>query len=388
MVTQEERISVGKKAGITGILCNLALCVSKFIIGSLSGSVSITADAVNNLSDAASSIVTLLGFKLAGKKADAEHPYGYDRFEYLAGLIVAALILIIGVELVKSSIDKIIHPADVEFSVALVIVLSLSIALKLWLASYNVRLGRSINSQTLIASGSDARNDVISTGAVLLASIVEKLTGLRVDGYIGLLVALFIIWSGIGIARDTISPLLGEAPDEELVHNISGLITSKPGVLGVHDLIVHDYGPGRRYASAHAEMDYRSDVLTAHELLDDIEHEAMEKYNVELTIHYDPIVTDDPVLNQAKQLVTERLHEIDSNIKLHDFRFVRGEGHSNVLFDMVIPQGSALDDPQAQAGILRTVNELLNSGRIAGAHGRFFAVITFDSEAFNDPHCS
>jgi len=383
---QEIRMKVGKKAGIVGIICNLFLCASKFIAGTISGSVSITADAVNNLSDAASSVVTLLGFKLAGKKADAEHPYGYERFEYLAGLVVAALILVIGVELVKSSVDKILHPSAVDFSITLVLVLLLSIAVKLWLASYNVKLGRAIQSKTLMASAQDARNDVISTGAVLLAALTEHFTGWQIDGYVGLLVALFIIWSGIGIAKETISPLLGEAADEELVHQISALVTGRPEVLGIHDLIVHDYGPGRRYASAHAEIDCRANVLEAHEVLDDLEREAREKLHVELTIHYDPIVTDDPLLNEARSLIIDELHQIDPKFKIHDFRMVRGEGHSNILFDIVVPRGSAVETESAQKELVERVNRLLNSGPLEHAGCKFFSVITFDSEAFNDSH--
>lgn len=383
MVTQEERIRVGKKAGIVGILCNLVLCSLKYLIGTLSGSVSITADAINNLSDAASSVVTLLGFKLAGKKADATHPYGYERFEYLAGLVVAALILVIGVDLAKTSIGKILHPEAVEFSAALVIVLLFSILVKLWLASFNVKLGKSIQSKTLMASGDDARNDVISTGAVLLAALLEHFTGLRADGVMGLIVAGFIIWSGFGIAKDTISPLLGEAPDEELVHKISALMTSRKEILGIHDLVVHDYGPGRRYVSAHAEVDYRADVLDIHEILDDLEREARQNLNVELTIHYDPIVTDDPLLDQARKLVTDHLAKSLPDVKIHDFRMVKGEGHSNVLFDAVIPIGSEYEQKEAQLRLQKEVNEVLNSGAIVGSDCRYFSVITFDKEVFN-----
>ena len=264
------RSKYGKLAGVVGILCNVLLFLGKLLIGTLSGSVSITADAVNNLSDASSSVVTLLGFKLAEKPADEGHPYGHARFEYLSGLVVAAMIVVIGVELVKSSVSKILHPEAVEFSAAMVIVLLLSIVLKFWMASFSRSLGRRIDSEALIATAADSRNDVSSTAAVLATGIAGHLTGWKIDGYAGLLVAIFILYSGVSIARDTIDPLLGEAPNGDLVRMVAGEIGAYDKVLGIHDLMVHDYGPGRRFASVHVEMDSHEDPLICHDIIDDI----------------------------------------------------------------------------------------------------------------------
>ena len=245
------RTACGNLAGIVGIVCNLALAVSKMIVGTLSGSISITADGINNLSDASSSIITLVGFKLSCRPADEKHPYGHARFEYLAGLLVALMIMLIGVELAKSSVEKILHPTPVSFSIVLVLVLVLSIGVKLWMMLFNRSVGRRIDSTTLAATAMDSRNDVITTGAVLLAAVAAKLSGLALDGWMGLAVAVFILWSGFGIVRDTVDPLLGEAPSPELTHAIAQKILSYDGVLGMHDLMVHDYGPGRRFGSAH-----------------------------------------------------------------------------------------------------------------------------------------
>lgn len=268
------RTQYGKLAGITGIFCNLLLFAGKLVVGTLCKSVSITADAVNNLSDASSSVVTLLGFKFAGKPADPEHPYGHNRMEYLSGLCVAVMILLIGAELVKTSVARIVSPEPVEFSLAIVLVLVGSILLKLWMAGFNRSLGMAIDSAALAAAAADSRNDVIATGAVLVSCVVGRLTGARIDGWTGLCVALFILWSGIGIAKDTIDPLLGMAPDEHLVRQITDLLLAQDKVLGVHDLMIHDYGPGRRFASAHVEMDYREDVLDAHERIDELERQV------------------------------------------------------------------------------------------------------------------
>lgn len=371
------RTACGQLAGWVGIFCNILLFIGKITIGVLSGSVSITADAINNLSDASSSIVTLLGFKLASKPADDKHPYGYYRIEYFAGLAVSVLIIFIGVELIKSSVDKIFHPEVVEFSVYIIIVLVASILLKLWMALFNTKIGKHINSAALIATAADSRNDVISTAAVLIACIIGKIFCIAIDGYIGLLVALFIIWSGIGIAKDTISPLLGEAPDEELVHKIAGEICDDEKVLGVHDLIIHDYGPGRRFASAHVEVDYREDVIETHEHIDNIEHYVKKTLGTELVLHYDPIVTDNEELNELKVKVLDILHGMDRRFALHDFRIVPGNMHTNVIFDLVIPN-EYMDKTDE---LKEKINKSIQFG-----DKKYFAVITFDTDAFNDPH--
>ena len=331
------RSAYGILAGIVGILCNLLLFAGKLVVGTLSGSVSITADAVNNLSDASSSVVTLVGFRIAEKPADEGHPYGHARVEYISGLAVAALILVIGVELAKNSVKKIFLPSPVEFSPVVAGVLLMSILVKLWMALFNRTLGRRIGSATLQATAADSRNDVISTGAVLLAAVVEAWTGWTIDGYVGLLVALFIIWSGVGIARDTIDPLLGKPTDPALRKLIADEIFQSEKVLGFHDLMVHDYGPGQRFATVHVEMDMREDPMACHDIIDDIERDCWERHRIHLCIHYDPIVTDDAELNHMRKLVQQRIQALDPRLSIHDFRMVRGASHTNLIFDMIIP---------------------------------------------------
>lgn len=371
------RTAYGVLSGIVGIICNALLCAGKLAVGFFSGSVSVIADAVNNLSDASSSVVTLIGFRLAAKPADEKHPFGHYRIEYFSGLAVAVMIVVIGVELIKSSIEKIINPEEVEFSAALAAVLVASMLVKGWMALFNRKLGKKIDSPALLATVADSRNDVITTAAVLASCIVGKVTGLRIDGYMGVIVALFIIWSGINIARDTISPLLGEAPDEGLVHALAEHIRRYDKILGIHDLIVHDYGPGRRFASVHVEIDHREDVLDAHELIDDIEREVKRSLNVDLVIHYDPVVTDDTELNAVRSLIVSALKNKDERISVHDFRMVRGTGHTNVIFDVVIPH----EYEKCTDGLRDLINETLKSDKM-----KYYAVVTFDSESFNDIH--
>lgn len=365
----------GKLAGITGIICNVLLFAFKLLAGTLSGSVSITADAVNNLSDASSSLVTLLGFRLAARPADEEHPYGHARMEYLSGLAVAVMILVIGVELVKSSVQKILHPEAVEFSVLTAAVLTGSILLKLWMALFDRKLGRKISSAALIAAAADSRSDVIATGAVLLACVVGRLTGLMIDGWAGLLVALFILWSGVGVVKDTVDPLLGAKPDEALVRAIAYLMTSHVNILGFHDLMVHDYGPGRRFASVHAEIDHRIDPLVAHEILDEIERQAKRELHVDLVIHYDPIVTDDPEVAAVRTRVLQIMHGLDPRLSLHDFRMVSGSHHVNVIFDMVLPP----EDVQTAEQLRRQIEAQLQDGKKT-----YHLIVTFDTAAFNE----
>lgn len=372
--SSQVRSRYGKLAGVVGIVCNVLLFGGKLLVGTLSGSVSITADAVNNLSDASSSVVTLLGFKLAEKPADIDHPYGHARIEYLTGLIVAAMILLIGAELVKTSFQKILYPQPVEFSIAMVVVLGFSIVLKLWMALFNRGLGKRIGSSTLIATAADSRNDVITTSAVLIACLVGHWSGLNIDGYMGMAVALFILYSGISIAKDTIDPLLGEAPNEELVRMAAEEIGTYDKVLGIHDLIIHDYGPGRRFASVHVEMDSREDPLECHDIIDDIERDFRTKHNIHLVIHYDPLVTDDDELNHMRGLITAVLHGIDERLSIHDFRMVRGPGHTNLIFDLVIPFEMSCQKKELAA----TINN-----RIQFENQRYYAVITFDDSTFN-----
>ena len=370
------RAAVGQLAGIVGILCNILLFTGKLAVGLLTGSVSITADAMNNLSDATSSVITMLGFRLAERPADEDHPFGHARYEYLSGLAVAALILIIGVELGKSSLEKILHPASVEFTWLTAVVLVSSILVKLWMSLFNSSLGKRIHSTTLAATAADSRNDCVTTLAVLAAALVEYATKLRVDGYMGLAVCLFILYSGIGLARDTISPLLGEGADAELSEKIVDNIRSNPKVLGFHDLMVHDYGPGARFASIHVEMDCREDPMECHEIIDDLERECMQAHGIHLVIHYDPVVTDDPELNRLHDRVLEILHGLDPRLSIHDFRMVPGKEHTNLIFDMVLP--SELHGQQ-EAIRARLSQELNRDSTLT-----YYPVVTFDQEGFNE----
>ena len=367
----------GKLAGWVGILVNALLFAGKLLAGLLTGSLSITADAVNNLSDASASLVTLLGFRLAEKPADEKHPYGHSRMEYFAGLAVAAIILVIGADLLKSSVRRILSPEPVTFSWAAAAILLCSMGAKLWMMLFQRRMGKHIASGTLLAASADSRNDVIATGAVLLGSLLGRFAGIAADGWFGLLVALYILWSGVGVARDTVSPLLGEAPDEGLVHRIGQEIHASAKVLGVHDLIVHDYGPGRRFASAHVEIDARENVLEAHECIDGIEERVREKLGVELVLHYDPVVTDDRELASARALVEETLRGIDPALAIHDFRMTRRGGKTRVTFDMVVPEALEGKRRAAEEAACRALLE---------RDPDFIPVIRSESDAFNDPH--
>lgn len=328
------RASVGKLAGATGIVCNCILFLGKLIAGLMAGSVAIIADAVNNLSDASSSVVTLLGFRLAQQPADADHPYGHARYEYLSGLVVAVLILVIGVELVKSSVGKIIHPEPIVFSAITVTILVASIVMKLWMAMFFGALGKKIKSTTLAATSVDSRNDVISTASVLLGCLVGYFFHINIDGIVGLLVALFILYSGINIVKDTISPLLGQQADAELVEKIYALVLSHEKVLGVHDLLVHDYGPGQCFASLHAELSAEEDAIACHEIIDHIENEVRKELHVDLVIHYDPVVTDDAEGNAMRQMLEEIISQIDPRLSMHDFRITDGR---KLVFDLEVP---------------------------------------------------
>ncbi len=368
------RSAVGKLSGLVGIICNLLLAGGKFVVGFLSGSVSITADALNNLSDAASSIVTLIGFKLAERPADADHPYGHARYEYLSGLAVAVMIIVIGFELAKSSVGKILNPTAVEFSFLTACVLFGSILVKIWLFLFNSKMGKMIHSTTLIATAADSRNDVITTSAVLTAAVVEYFTTWQIDGFMGLAVALFILYSGIDLAKETISPLLGEGANPELQELITDYISSCPKVLGCHDLMVHDYGPGKRFASIHVEMDKDENPLVCHDLIDDMERECLKNHGVHLVIHYDPVVTNNPELERLYHLVTAILKVKDERMSIHDFRMVPGTEHTNLIFDITFPAELRGQENTIKSALEKALNDL--------GEGTYYTVITFDPVAF------
>ena len=368
------RAAIGTLSGLVGIVCNVLLFAFKLLVGTLTGSVSITADAMNNLSDASGSIVTFIGFRVADKPADEHHPYGHARAEYLSGLGVAALILVIGIELVKTSLKKIFQPTPVEFTVAAALVLIASIGVKFWMNLFNRGLAKRIDSTALMATAADSRNDCITTGAVLLAAVFEKLFSIPVDGWIGLGVALFILYSGLNLAKNTISPLLGENADPELREKIVDYIVAQPKVLGYHDLMVHDYGPGQRFASLHVEMDCREDPLECHERIDDMERECLRSHNVHLVIHYDPVVIDDPELTALKGKVLCLLQTRDPRLSLHDFRMVPGKRHMNLVFDVALPR----DMKDRGEELRKWVEDTLN----ADGDKIYHVIITFDVADF------
>jgi cation diffusion facilitator family transporter len=331
------RTAYGQFSGVVGILCNVTLFVLKLLVGTLSGSVAITADAVNNLSDASSNIISFLGFKLASRPADEGHPYGHGRYEYLSGLMVALLIMVVGFELLKSGIQKILNPEPVAFSWLMVGVLVFSIALKLWMMVFNRRMGKTISSETLIATAADSRNDVVATTAVLAAMVISHRYGLELDGWMGVAVAAFVLVSGFNIVKDTLDPLLGKMPDPALVTYIREKILSYPGVLGTHDLMVHDYGPGRQFASVHVEMAAEEDVIACHEVIDTIERDFMEQDGLHMLVHYDPISMGDSVLCSLRTQLGKGVQFIDSRITIHDLRIAPGEEYPTVSFDCVVP---------------------------------------------------
>lgn len=363
------RESYGKFAGAVGIISNLILCIMKILIGLVSKSIAIVADGINNLADASSSIITLIGFKLSSAPEDEEHPYGHARIEYLTGLFISIFIIIIGVQLLKTSVDKILNPEPITSGYVTIAVLILAILIKLWQAIFNMSIGKKINSVTLLATGADSRNDVISTTAVLISILIGKFTGVQIDGYMGCLVALFIIWSGIQLVRETSSPLLGEAPDQELVNSIIKAVEKEPAVLGIHDLMVHNYGPGKVFASMHVEVDASGDLMKSHDMIDNIEKFVKESLHIEFVVHMDPVVTDDPLITKLRAIISDSFKDLDGVENIHDFRIVPGPTHTNIIFDVVLSPSCKFSEKE----ILETANRAVSS-----VDNRYFTVITFD----------
>ena len=348
----------GALSGGVGILLNLLLSLGKFFAGLLTGSIAVTADAFNNLSDAGSSVVTLVGFKLAGQKADDGHPFGHGRIEYLAGLLVSLLILMVGVELGKTSIEKIFHPEQVDFSLVTVVILIASILVKLWMCLFNRNLGRRIGSAAMEATATDSLSDVVATSAVLAGTLVGEFTGVSIDGWVGVVVAIFILRAGWGAAKDTVDPLLGSAPDPALVKEIQDVVLSHKQVVGMHDLVIHDYGPGRRMCSFHAEVPQNADIMEAHDAIDHIEREIYQKFGVETTAHMDPIATEDETVNNLREQVRDLVREVNPDMNIHDFRVTRGPQHTNLIFDVVVPHRSKVSDEEIAGEITRRVQAL------------------------------
>lgn len=364
------REAYGKLVGVVGIVSNLLLFAGKMLAGLLSGSLAIMADAVNNLSDSVSSVVTLIGFKLSAMPPDEKHPYGHARYEYISGLLVSVLIITIGIEFFKSSLEKILHPEPIMLTTLTVVILVVSIAVKLWQGLFNRNIGHRIQSDALRATAADSINDVISTTAVLIGALVCHFTDLMLDGWLGLAVAVFILVSGIKLVLDTLNPLIGMAPDEEQADQLKEKIMAYPSVLGIHDLIVHNYGPGHFFASVHVEVPACQNILISHEIADDIEREIQLELGIELVVHLDPIVTDDEQLNTMRSRVCALINAFDSSLSMHDFRMVEGTNHTNLIFDVVVPPRYALDDNILREKLLELVRENIDE--------TMYCVITVD----------
>ena len=363
------RRAYGTLCSVYGIFLNVLLFAGKYFAGAVSGSVAIVADAFNNLTDAGSSIISLLGFAIAGKKPDLDHPFGHGRAEYLAGMLLSALIVAMGVELGKSSIEKIIHPEPVEAGLLPAVILLASIAVKFYMRRYNKAVGRKISSPSMEATATDSLSDSIATTVVLLSMGVSYFFHVNVDGWAGLLVAAFIIFAGYNALRDTLSPLLGKAPDPELVKEIEETALAHPEIVGIHDLIIHDYGPGRGFVSLHAEVNGKGEIFRLHDAVDQAEREIREKFGILATIHMDPIDCDNEQLNELRQAVAEKLTEIDPRIKIHDFRMVPGPTHTNLIFDALVPAELKLSDRALEEQIENLVHNTWK---------KYFAVVDID----------
>ena len=331
------RQKYGTLSSIVGIICNVLLFLIKYAMGTLSHSISIVSDAFNNLSDCAGCLVTLLGYKMDSKPADKNHPFGHGRMEYLTSLIIAALIIFVGIELLKNSVEKIINPVEIRFSFAVLFSLVFSIAVKLWMAVFNAELGKKINSSVLTATAKDSKSDVIATSATLIALICSLFTALPVDGVMGLLVSVFILKSGYDIVKDTVDELLGKPADPEIINHIKEYVLKNDKIIGIHDLIIHSYGPGNMIGSCHVEVKSNESFTEVHDIVDSIEREIHNNLNILMTINMDPIEVNDMLTNKCKKLVNNIIHSIDSSLDLHDFRIVSGESHTNLIFDLVVP---------------------------------------------------
>lgn len=363
------RHAYGTLCGIVGIVLNIFLFLGKFLAGTLSNSIAITADAFNNLSDAGSSFITLIGFKLASEKPDRDHPYGHGRMEYLSGLVVSFMILLMAIELLKSSVSKIRNPEETMFNPIAVGILIVSISVKFYMAYYNNQVGKKINSTALLATAADSKGDTISTLLVLIATCISHFFNLQIDGYCGLLVGAFIFYSGVQAIKDTIDPLLGRAPDKEYVEKIESLVINHDLILGIHDMMVHDYGPGRVIVSLHAEVPSNGDIQEMHDLIDHIENDLSRECNCEAVIHMDPICVDDPVVNALKEEISRIIIKLDETLMFHDFRIVNGPTHTNLIFDVLVPYRFKMADKEIIEHIDTEVKKL---------NPNYFCVIKID----------
>lgn len=362
---------------VTGIIANLMLFAMKFMAGTLSGSVSIVGDAFNNLSDAGSSVISFISFKLSSKPADREHPYGHARIEYISSSVVSVIILLIGFELVKTSVIKITNPVPVALSAITVVIPAVSIILKFFLYYLNRKIGTYIDSALMHATAADNLSDVVATSAVLLSVVTERITGLKIDGWMGVAVSGFIMVSGFKILKETLDSIIGRAPSKELMDFIENFILKYEGVLGIHDLVVHDYGPQQCFASAHVEVDANEDILKSHDLIDNIERDISIDHGIHLVIHLDPVVTDDPYVNKLKTLTEQIVTDIDSSLSLHDFRVVKGSTHNNLIFDVNVPYQCRLSNEEIERRIIQKVGEIDKS---------LYVVLTIDRSYVSSPN--
>jgi len=347
----------GVTVSMVSIICNIVLCTFKFLVGALSNSVSIQADAFNNLSDAGSNIATLFGFKLANKHPDQDHPYGHGRIEYIAGMIIAFLILMVAFSSLKDSLGKIFHPETVHFSIVTLSVLIGSILIKLWMGYFNRYIGKKIDSPSLLAAGQDSINDVISTLATVVSIVFAYFSDFPLDGYMGLLVSIFVLKAGLEVFSDTATPLLGQAPDPKLISEIYSFVMSHEGIIGVHDMMVHDYGPSRLFVTLHAEVRSDSDILEIHDRIDAIEREMQTKFRCLVTIHMDPVDINDTLTNELREKTKHLIADIDPVYTIHDFRIVSGPSHTNLIFDVLLPSEDRRDESELKALITRKVKE-------------------------------
>lgn len=352
------RKAYGILGGVTGICCNLFLFVIKIIIGIASGSISIIAEAFNNLSDIGSSVVTMLGFKLASKPADKEHPFGHGRMEYMSGFIVSIIIIVVGLELLKSAFDKIINPSDVGITAITFLILGISVFVKLWMNIFFKKLGKKIDSSALMATARDSINDVVSTSAVFCTSLLLYFTDINIDGYVGVVVAIFIMFGGFKSAVETLNPLLGETPDKELIKSINEEIMLHGEFVGTHDLVVHSYGPGRMFASVHVEVPSDIDIISCHEIIDDCERDIAQKLGVETVIHMDPIVINDNQINELRNKIRQIVTDVDAGLCMHDFRMVKGVTRDNLIFDIVVPYDFNMDEKQIKDKVCCAVSQV------------------------------
>ncbi len=365
------RQAYGILCGAVGICFNLLLFAGKFFAGLISNSIAITADAFNNLSDAGSSVITLIGFHMAGQKPDLQHPFGHGRIEYVSGLVVAGAILIMAFELIKTSLEKIIHPEAVDFQPVSLIILAVSIGVKLYMSSYNRSTGEKIDSAAMKATALDSLSDALSTSVVLVASIIGHFTSLNIDGWCGIAVGLFIFYAGFQAAKDTLNPLLGQAPNPEFIQNIRDITLAHPEILGIHDMLVHDYGPGRQMVSLHCEVSSSGDILLLHDTIDNIERELRSKLHCDAVIHMDPIQDQDEETVKIHHEVLELIHKIDPLISIHDFRMVKGNTHTNLIFDVMIP----VDYPTPPKVLTKQIELMVQE-----QHPDFYTVITVDRD--------